>query len=117
MTHQANTGIGKERAMLTLKFTHIAASRLPGTKTQAITGVVASGNLEVLLERVLPDASCEIEIATPVKGYDATWKAVVDEFVARSSPGGLRISINDGGARPDTVYLRLMQGCALMEQT
>jgi malonate decarboxylase delta subunit len=27
----------------------------------------------------------------------------------------LRISINDGGARPDTVFLRLMQGSALME--
>ncbi len=44
-----------------------------------------------------------------------TWKAVVAEFVERSSPGGLRISINDGGARPDTVFLRLMQGSALME--
>jgi malonate decarboxylase delta subunit len=102
--------------MLTLKFKDDARLRLAGTKTQAITGVVASGNLEVLLERVLPGAAYEVEIATPVKGYDATWKAVIDEFVARSSPGGLRISINDGGARPDTVYLRLMQGCALMEQ-
>jgi len=27
----------------------------------------------------------------------------------------LKISINDGGARPDTVHLRLMQGSALME--
>jgi malonate decarboxylase delta subunit len=100
----------------TLTFKHTANHRLPGTKSQALTGVVASGNLEVLLERTLADAACEVEIATPVKGYDATWKSVVDEFVARSSPGGLRISINDGGARPDTVYLRLMQGCALMEQ-
>jgi malonate decarboxylase delta subunit len=40
---------------------------------------------------------------------------VVAEFVERSSPGGLRISINDGGARPDTVFLRLVQGSALME--
>ncbi len=70
----------------------------------------------MLLERVLPGTACEVAIATPVKGYDTTWKAVVDEFVSRSSPGGLRISINDGGARPDTVYLRLMQGCAMMEQ-
>jgi malonate decarboxylase delta subunit len=102
--------------MLTLEFKHTAKSRLGGSKTQAIIGVVASGNLEVLLERVLPDADCEVQIATPIKGYDATWQAVVAEFVARSSPGGLRISINDGGARPDTAYLRLMQGCALMER-
>lgn len=101
--------------MVTLKFRHTAKHRLAGKKKQAIIGVVASGNLEVLLERLLPGTACEVEIATPVRGYDATWEAVVTEFVARSSPGGLRISINDGGARPDTVYLRLMQGCALME--
>lgn len=100
--------------MLTLKFTHTAHQRLPGNKDQAIVGVVASGNLEILLERLLPGAECEVIIATPVKGYDDTWKAVVDEFVERSSPGGLRISINDGGARPDTVFLRLLQGSALM---
>ena len=102
--------------MLTLDYKHKATHRLPGTRAQAIIGVVASGNLEVLLERVLPGAACEVQIATPVKGYDATWEAVIAEFIARSSPGGLRISINDGGARPDTAYLRLMQGCALMEQ-
>ena len=42
-------------------------------------------------------------------------RETVAEFVERSSPGGLRISINDGGARPDTVFLRLVQGSALME--
>ena len=98
---------------LTIK--HKARSRLAGTKGSAIVGVVGSGNLEVLLERVLPDSACEVEIATPIKGYDEVWQAVVADFVERSSPGGLRISINDGGARPDTVYLRLMQGTALME--
>src|ERR1700678_4799839 len=101
--------------METLKFKHTAKRRLSGTKGQAIIGVVASGNLEVLLERVLPDATCEVNIATPLSGYDETWKAVVAEFVEQSTPGGLRISINDGGARPDMVYLRLMQGSALME--
>ena len=101
--------------MLTLKFKHTAKRRLSGKQVDGIIGVVASGNLEVLLERVLPGAECEIQIATPVTGFDETWKAVVDEFVERFSPGGLRISINDGGARPDTVFLRLMQSCALME--
>jgi len=101
--------------MQTLRFGHTAKRRLPGKKDIAIIGVVASGNLEVLLERVLPEAACEVDIATPLSGYDETWKAVVAEFVERSSPGGLRISINDGGARPDTVYLRLMQGSAVME--
>lgn len=101
--------------MQTLRFRHTAKRRLSGTKDKAIIGVVASGNLEVLLERVLSETGCEVEIATPFRGYDDTWKAVIAEFVERSSPGGLRISINDGGARPDTVYLRLMQGSSLME--
>ena len=101
--------------MQTLRFSYSAGGRLPGKKDKAIIGVVASGNLEVLLERVLPEAACEVVIATPIRGYDETWKAVVADFVERCSPGGLRISINDGGARPDTVYLRLMQGSSLME--
>ncbi|HTB67064.1 MAG TPA: malonate decarboxylase acyl carrier protein [Steroidobacteraceae bacterium] len=101
--------------MQSLRFRHTAQRRLSGTRGKAIIGVVASGDLEVLLERVLPDAACEVEISTPLLGYDETWKAVIAEFIARSSPGGLRISINDGGARPDTVFLRLLQGSALME--
>jgi len=101
--------------MENLKIKHMAKSRLSGNRQQAIIGVVASGNLEVLMERVLPGEQCEVDVATPVKGYDDTWKAVVADFVERASPGGLRISINDGGARPDVVHLRLMQGSALME--
>ena len=41
--------------MQTLKFRHMAKRRLSGKKDHAIIGVVASGNLEVLLERVLPE--------------------------------------------------------------
>ena len=100
--------------MQSLTFKYTAKHRLSGAKKNAIIGVVASGDLEVLLERVLPGAACEVEVATPLGGYDDVWEAVVAEFVERSSPGGLRISINDGGARADTVFLRLMQGSALM---
>lgn len=101
--------------MVNLKVRHQAERRLPGKREKAIIGVVASGNLEILLERTLHDTECEIEINTPVRGFDDIWKAVIADFVERASPGGLRISINDGGARPDTVHLRLMQGSALME--
>lgn len=99
---------------LQLKYT--AKKRLPGSKSLDLVGVVASGNLEVLLERVLPGEACEVSISTSTKGYDDIWKAVISNFIDRFSPGGLRISINDGGARPDTVMLRLMQGSALMEK-
>jgi len=87
-----------------------------GTRTQAIVGVVASGNLEVLLERVSPADMCTIDIATAAHGFGTVWDAVVRDFVARRSAGGLRISINDGGARPDTVALRLAQGVRKIEE-
>lgn len=101
--------------MVIIKLRYAPGRPMPGGVQSAIVGVVASGNLEVLLERTLPDTECSVEIATPVRGYDEVWKAVVADFVERASPGGLRISINDGGARPDTVALRLMQGVRMME--
>jgi len=82
----------------------------------AIVGVVASGNLEVLVERVLPDHECLVEIRTAAEGFGEVWKAVVADFIERYSPGGLKFSINDGGARPDAVLLRLAQAARLMEE-
>lgn len=101
--------------METLTFRHKTQKSLAGVKLQAITGVVASGNLEVLLERTLPSDACTVEIETSITGYGDVWEAVVTDFVTRTQPGGLRITINDGGARPDTVFLRLLQGARLME--
>ncbi len=101
--------------MDTLQIHKDAPRRAAGDKAHVITGVVASGNLEVLLERVLEGTRCEVNIKTPVGGFDDLWRAVVDDFIERHSPGGLRVSVNDGGARPDTVSLRLAQGVRLME--
>jgi malonate decarboxylase delta subunit len=46
---------------------------------------------------------------TVAEGFDAVWEALVSEFVEQEAPGGLRLSVNDGGARPDIVALRLAQ--------
>ena len=92
-----------------------AKARAGGDRHQAITGVNASGNLEVLVERVLPDHECEVNVTTAVNGFRAIWEAVIEEFFKRGAPGGLRFWINDGGAHPDTVSLRLMQSVRLME--
>lgn len=100
-----------------LRFEHIAPHRLQGSLPLAIVGVVASGNLEVLLERTFEGTECVIEISTAVRGFRELWAQVVADFVQRRSPGGLRISVNDGGARPDTVALRLAQGVRLMERS
>jgi len=98
-----------------LIFCHYPSARARGTRKMAVVGVVASGNLEVLAERVLPDGECTIEISTSAVGFGEVWSAVVTDFVERYSPGGLRLSINDGGARPDTVSLRLAQAVRSME--
>jgi malonate decarboxylase delta subunit len=97
-----------------LSFRHRTRERAGGTKRMAIVGVVASGNLEVLAERVLPDAECLVEIRTAAEGFGDIWRAVVADFVERYSPGGLKFSVNDGGARPDTVMLRLAQASRMM---
>ena len=98
-----------------LEIHRTATRRAQGDKSHAIIGVVASGDLEVLLERVLVGTECKVNIKTPVEGFGEVWRAVINDFIERHSPGGLRISINDGGARPDTVSLRLAQGVRLME--
>ena len=41
-----------------------AKKRAPGDRRQAITGVNTSGNLEILVERVLPDQECLVDVAT-----------------------------------------------------
>lgn len=92
-----------------LSYRHVALPRAQGSRRQAVVGVVASGDLEVLVERILPDGECEVEIRTAVSGFADVWRAVIDDFAQRRSPGGLRLSVNDGGARPDMVALRLAQ--------
>ena len=102
--------------METLRYRHWATRRLAGARPQALIGVVASGNLEVLFERTLDGLDCQVDIVTSISGYGEVWSAVIADFVERYSPGGIQISIHDGGARPDTVALRLAQGARLMER-
>lgn len=97
-----------------LNFRHAGQRPATAARDNAIVGVVASGNLEVLVERVLPQDECEVDVRTPVTGFDTVWQAVVADFAARGAAGGLRFSINDGGARPDMVSLRLAQALRAM---
>jgi malonate decarboxylase acyl carrier protein len=102
--------------METLHFDLAAPTAAKGTRRTALVGVVASGNLEILLEREGPPGRCVIDVSTAAHGFKALWEAVTADFVSRRAAGGLRISINDGGARPDTVSLRLAQGVRLIEE-
>jgi malonate decarboxylase delta subunit len=86
-----------------LSFHHKAQQRARGTKKTGIIGVVASGNLEVLVERILPDTACLLEIRTAAEGFGEVWSAVVADFVERHSPGGLK-SPSMTAARVRTPY-------------
>jgi malonate decarboxylase delta subunit len=57
-----------------------------------------------------------LHIETAAEGFGEVWKAVVADFVEQRAAGGLRLSINDGGARPDTVALRLAQAVRMIEE-
>jgi malonate decarboxylase delta subunit len=98
---------------------HAAQQRLPGDRPRVLVGVVASGNLEILAERLLDDdTACQFNVSTSATGFGQVWEAVLQDFVERHAPGGVVFSINDNGARPDTVMLRLAQACeALKEAT
>jgi malonate decarboxylase delta subunit len=70
-------------------------------------GVVGSGDLEVLLEPS-PDEMAHVTIRTSVDGFGQIWKQVMDRFFSRYQ-GAATIEINDFGATPGMVMLRLEQ--------
>jgi malonate decarboxylase delta subunit len=74
-----------------------------------IVGVLGSGNLEVLVEGATQNGACAIDVTTAVTGFDAIWEAVLRDFFERHRVGDVRISVNDAGATPATVALRLDQ--------
>jgi malonate decarboxylase delta subunit len=80
-----------------------------GAARPRLVGVVSSGNLEVMIEPMPLDGGCTVEVRTPARGFAEVWEAVVADFYARHPFADLRISINDNGASPATVALRLAQ--------
>ena len=82
-----------------------------GSFAPVLVGVVGSGNLEVLLEPAA-GTQCDIHIETSARGFGAIWEAVLHDFHARHGFKGLRVSINDMGATPAVVSLRLDQAAA-----
>ena len=74
-----------------------------------LVGVVGSGNLEVLIEPVAQGGACTIEISTAAQGFGTIWEAVLKDFFARHPLADVRIFVNDSGATPAVVSLRLDQ--------
>jgi malonate decarboxylase delta subunit len=76
-------------------------------RQRAHVGVVGSGDLEVLLEPS-SDEMAHVAIRTSVDGFAQIWKHVMDRFFSRYQ-GAAAIEINDFGATPGMVTLRLEQ--------
>ena len=88
--------------------------RTVGRFAPVLVGVVGSGNLEVLLE---PGEAphCRVRVETSARGFGPIWQAVLDDFHERHALAGVRVSINDMGATPAVVSLRLDQAVAELE--
>jgi malonate decarboxylase delta subunit len=80
---------------------------------RAHVGVVGSGDLEVLLEP-RENGAASVLVRTSVDGFAETWKAVLDRFFGQYD-GAVNIEINDAGATPGAVYLRLQQAVEASE--
>jgi malonate decarboxylase delta subunit len=93
--------------METLRFNFSGGQRrLSGAQ---LVGVVGSGNLEVLIEQRPLQGGCEVEISTAAHGFGPIWEAVVRDFHQRWQLADVHVSINDMGATPAVVSLRLDQ--------
>jgi malonate decarboxylase delta subunit len=86
-------------------------SRPAGHFAPILVGVVGSGNLEVLFEPA-PSRPCSFDVQTSARGFGVIWEAVLRDFQQRHDLAGVRVSINDMGATPAVVSLRLSQAAA-----
>lgn len=82
-----------------------------------LVGVVSSGNLEVLIEPAALNGACEVEVKTAARGFGTIWEAVMTDFNARWMLGDTRIAINDMGATPAVVSLRLDQAAESLAES
>src|SRR4051812_2681540 len=93
--------------METLHFSFDGGRAMPPF-VPTLVGVVASGNLEVLVE-AMPGTACRVDVDTSARGFGTVWEAVLRDFHERHGVGGLVVSIHDMGATPAVVSLRLDQ--------
>jgi malonate decarboxylase delta subunit len=87
--------------------------------TRAHVGVVGSGDLEVLLSPAADAGgsplAAHVVVRTSVDGYSHIWKSVLDRFFTRYD-GAAHIEINDFGATPGVVALRLAEAVEAAEE-
>jgi malonate decarboxylase delta subunit len=90
--------------METLSFEYKATQTI---QKRAHVGVVGSGDLEVLLAPS-DEGRASIQIRTGSEGCGEAWKMVLDRFFLVNDISAI-VTINDFGATPGVVNLRLAQ--------
>ena len=83
------------------------------SRDASLCGVVGSGNLEILFKKGEDPSACFFEVNTSANGFAATWESVLQDFAENNEVGGIKVAINDMGATPAVVTLRLGQGLAM----
>ena len=95
-----------------LRFDYPSAKRRVTKK--AHVGIVGSGDMEILMQPSDTGAAL-VSVQTSANGFSNSWKAVMDRFFTRYD-GAVRVHINDAGATPGTVLLRLQQAAEVIDQ-
>jgi len=93
----------------------LTGERPAGPFAPVLAGVVGSGNLEVLLEPA-DGSDCTFRIETSARGFGPIWEAVVRDFHRRHPLAGVHVSVNDMGATPAVVSLRLDQAAQELQR-
>ncbi|WP_168789988.1 malonate decarboxylase subunit delta [Paraburkholderia aromaticivorans] len=83
---------------------------------RALAGVVASGDLEVLLETHVEHRTV-VNVTTSVDGMGRVWEAVLARIFSDSSLPAAKLEINDFGATPGVVRMRIGQVFEQLGQT
>ena len=88
-----------------LEFSFVAGEP---ARRRILVGVVGSGDLEVLL-KPHPAGASTILITTSVNGMAKTWEALLERIFMTTPLPAASIEINDCGATPGVVRMRLEQ--------
>ena len=86
----------------------------PATE-RVLTGVVGSGDLEVLIEPHKAGLTT-IQVSTSVDGMSSVWEALLSRIFTASLLPAVRMEINDFGATPGVVRLRIEQAFEELSQ-
>jgi malonate decarboxylase delta subunit len=83
---------------------------------RSLAGVVGSGDLEVLVEPNTAERTV-VSITTSVDGFGKVWEAVLARMLGQGELPAVRIEINDFGATPGVVRMRIAQAFEALAQT